>query len=30
MTSPNDLNYRLETLLVHEGQLRTPFGETSE
>ncbi|MGO4388066.1 O-succinylhomoserine sulfhydrylase [Microvirga sp. 2YAF29] len=30
MTSPHDPNYRLETLLVHEGQLRTPFGETSE
>ncbi|MET0529134.1 MAG: O-succinylhomoserine sulfhydrylase [Microvirga sp.] len=30
MTSPYDPNYRLETLLVHEGQIRTPFGETSE
>ncbi|WP_457093745.1 O-succinylhomoserine sulfhydrylase [Microvirga sp. P5_D2] len=30
MTSPHDPNYRLETLLVHEGQIRTPFGETSE
>jgi O-succinylhomoserine sulfhydrylase len=30
MTSSHDPNYRLETLLVHEGQIRTPFGETSE
>lgn len=30
MTEPNERTPHLETLLVHEGQLRTPFGETSE
>lgn len=30
MTLPHDSNLRLETRLVHEGQQRTPFGETSE
>lgn len=30
MNTPYDPNHRLETLLVHEGQIRTPFGETSE
>ncbi|MXQ13994.1 O-succinylhomoserine sulfhydrylase [Microvirga makkahensis] len=30
MTEHRDPDYRLETRLVHEGQLRTPFGETSE
>ncbi len=30
MTEHHDPDYRLETRLVHEGQLRTPFGETSE
>ncbi|MCG7394787.1 O-succinylhomoserine sulfhydrylase [Microvirga sp. ACRRW] len=30
MTTNRDPDYCLETRLVHEGQLRTPFGETSE
>lgn len=30
MTTQHDPDYRLETRLVHEGQQRTPFGETSE
>ncbi len=30
MTKPRCSDYRLETRLVHEGQERTPFGETSE
>ncbi len=30
MTKPRCPDYRLETRLVHEGQNRTPFGETSE
>ncbi|PVE23924.1 O-succinylhomoserine sulfhydrylase [Microvirga sp. KLBC 81] len=30
MTTHPDPDYRLETRLVHEGQQRTPFGETSE
>jgi O-succinylhomoserine sulfhydrylase len=30
MTTPEDPPYRLETRLVHEGNQRTPFGETSE
>jgi len=30
MTKPHDPDYRLETRLVHDGQLRTPFGETAE
>jgi O-succinylhomoserine sulfhydrylase len=30
MTQPLCSHYRLETRLVHEGQERTPFGETSE
>lgn len=30
MTTNRDLDYRLETRLVHEGLQRTPFGETSE
>ncbi|WP_414475841.1 O-succinylhomoserine sulfhydrylase [Microvirga sp. M2] len=30
MDTRRDSDYRLETRLVHEGQERTPFGETSE
>jgi O-succinylhomoserine sulfhydrylase len=30
MTAPEQSRYRLETRLVHEGNQRTPFGETSE
>ena len=30
MTTPEEPSYRLETRLVHEGNQRTPFGETSE
>jgi O-succinylhomoserine sulfhydrylase len=30
MTTPEESPYRLETRLVHEGNQRTPFGETSE
>ncbi|MEZ0167261.1 O-succinylhomoserine sulfhydrylase [Microvirga sp. TS319] len=30
MNTRRDRDYRLETRLVHEGQERTPFGETSE
>jgi O-succinylhomoserine sulfhydrylase len=30
MTTPEESPYRLETCLVHEGNQRTPFGETSE
>src|SRR6476661_6822426 len=30
MNTRRDSDYRLETRLVHEGQERTPFGETSE
>ena len=30
MSTHRDPDYRLETRLVHEGQERTPFGETSE
>jgi O-succinylhomoserine sulfhydrylase len=30
MTQHHESDYRLETRLVHDGQLRTPFGETSE
>jgi len=30
MTTNRDPDYRLETRLVHEGHLRTPYGETSE